>query len=387
MFISFLVSLLILSCVVFCVYGIFYLKSLAFCYEKIEEICIQIDNNNFVQILLTLLNSIQIAIFNLIYGKVALKLNHYENHKLFSTYENSLILKIFFFKFINTFFSLIFIAFFDSIFPLLKLCKEDTCFNALSNQMMIIFLTFYANNVVEILQPFIFILLNRQKGKKETKSASLNYFLGGIDEEIEKDYMKTDYHPALEIDGTVEDYMEMVIQFGFLNLFGICFPLAFFLAFLNDIAEIQVDKLKLVQFKRRPIPKGAADIGTWLVILDVISFFAIFFNTGILIITANVAGNSKISNLFLFVLLLLIFLGLKYIIRFLIPDFPGNAKTLKERHNFVIEKCNSELEIKKKFSYFTTKGSVKIENVGDFLSEKSNASEVNEKDASRQKSD
>lgn len=368
MIFSFVVSLLILCMVVFCVYGIFYLKSLAFCYNEIDNQCVPIDNNEFVQILLTILNTVQIMIFNKIYAELALKLNKFENHKLLSSYENSLVLKIFFFNFINTFFSLIFVAFFDSVFPLLNLCKGDSCYGALSRQMMIIFLTFYGNNVGEILGPFVSILLNKQAAKKkEIQNTSTKYFLRSIDEEIEKDYMKTNYHPSLEIDGTVADYMEMVIQFGFLNLFGTSFPLAFLLAFLNDIAEIQVDKLKLVQFKRRPVPKGAANIGTWLIILDLISFCAIFFNVGIIIITAEVASGSSISNLFLFIVLLLIFLGLKFFIRYLIPDFPSKAKILTERHRYVIEKCNSELQVKKNNDYFPTKGSTVIENVEEYI--------------------
>lgn len=375
MMFSFFVSVAVICIVIFCVYGIFYLKSLAYCYEIIDKVCLPIDNNDIVQILLTLLNTVQIVIFNTIYANLALKLNNFENHKLFSSYENSLVLKIFFFNFVNTFFSLIFVAFFNSVFPLLNLCKiNDNCYDSLTRQMMIIFLTFFANNIVEILQPFILILLNQQavKKKKDIKYSKNSYFLVNIDQEIEKDYMKSDYHPSLEIDGTVVDYMEMVMQFGFLNLFGMSFPLAFTLAFLNDIAEIQVDKMKLAQFKRRPIPKGAANIGTWLIILDLISFFAIFFNTGLIIITAQVASNSNISTLFLFVILLLIFLALKYFIRFLIPDIPQKANILTQRHKYVIEKCNKDLEIKKNVNYMPYHGSNKIENVGILRGESEN---------------
>jgi len=77
------------------------------------------------------------------------------------------------------------------------------------------------------------------------------------------------------------DYMELVIQFSFLTLFGISFPSCYIIAFLNNIAEIQVDKLKLVRFTMRPMPQGSSNIGTWLLILDSITFCAIFSNAGI----------------------------------------------------------------------------------------------------------
>ena len=330
----------------------------------IDGICVEVENNDIVQVLLTQLNTVQIVLFNKFYGFVALKLNNYENHKLFSSYENSLVLKIFFFNFVNTFFSLVFVAFFNQVFPLLNLCKiNNNCYDSLTRQMMIIFLTFFASNVGEILVPFITILVNVWKAKKSDSSYnSSKYSLLNVDQVIEQDYRKSDYHPSMEIDGTVDDYMEMIMQFGFLNLFGMSFPLAFTLAFLNDIAEIQVDKMKLVRFKRRPVPKGAANIGTWLVILDLISFLAIFSNTGIIILTAGVAGNSSISTLFLFMVLLLIFLGLKYVIRFLIPDVPQKANILNQRHNYIIEKCSRETT-NKNVNYIPCNGNTLVEGV------------------------
>ena len=42
---------------------------------------------------------------------------------------------------------------------------------------------------------------------------------------------------------------------------------------------------------------------------------------------------------------------------------PEKANILSERHKFVIEKCNKELEIKKNINYITCKGSTRIENV------------------------
>lgn len=155
--------------------------------------------------------------------------------------------------------------------------------------------------------------------------------------------MKGDYHPCLEKDGTIDDYMELVIQFGFLNLFGVCFPLAFLLAFINDVVEIQVDKSKLIKFLRRPMPKGAADIGTWLIILDFISFLAIFSNAAIIIFTSNSTDGLALGFL-VFVFLLVVFLILKYFIRYLIPDVPGKADTLMKRHNYIIQKYNKALE-------------------------------------------
>lgn len=55
---------------------------------------------------------------------------------------------------------------------------------------------------------------------------------------------------------------EHVIQFGYVTLFVVAFPLAPLLAFANNYVELRVDAFKLVHNCCRPDPEGAQDIGT-----------------------------------------------------------------------------------------------------------------------------
>lgn len=70
--------------------------------------------------------------------------------------------------------------------------------------------------------------------------------------------------------------MELIVQFAFLNLFSLAFPLCYLLAFANNILEIQVDKYKLVKITRRPIPVFFLLILTYLKIK--LKFLYIKFN-------------------------------------------------------------------------------------------------------------
>jgi hypothetical protein len=54
------------------------------------------------------------------------------------------------------------------------------------------------------------------------------------------------------------------IQFGYVTLFVIAFPLAPLLAFLNNLIGIRVDSYKLLFMTQRALPKAAADIGKLL---------------------------------------------------------------------------------------------------------------------------
>lgn len=53
-----------------------------------------------------------------------------------------------------------------------------------------------------------------------------------------------------------------MIQFGYVTLFVVAFPLAPMLAFVSNYVELRVDCFKLYKNCTRPDPAGAEDIGT-----------------------------------------------------------------------------------------------------------------------------
>ena len=65
-----------------------------------------------------------------------------------------------------------------------------------------------------------------------------------------------------------EEYLEMVIQFGFCTIFVAAFPLAPLMALLNNIVEIRLDAFKFIRLKRRVPVQMTKDIGAWAKILD-----------------------------------------------------------------------------------------------------------------------
>ena len=131
------------------------------------------------------------------------------------------------------------------------------------------------------------------------------------------------YQTNPEIDGTVADYMELFIQYSFLNLFGLAFPLSFFLAFLSNIMEIHVDKIKLIYFSQRPLPSGASDIGNWFIIMELVNFLGIAQNAGLVAWTSGAFEKDRIK---VFIGLLLTLLAIKYLTTFFLPSVPRKAK-------------------------------------------------------------
>ena len=70
---------------------------------------------------------------------------------------------------------------------------------------------------------------------------------------------------VFQYEDTLDDYLEMFIQFGYVTLFSSAFPLAALCALLNNVVEIRSDAFKLCMTYQRPFGKTVENIGTWQV--------------------------------------------------------------------------------------------------------------------------
>ena len=70
--------------------------------------------------------------------------------------------------------------------------------------------------------------------------------------------------------GTMADYGEIIIQYGFLVLFGLAFPLAAVINLVNNVLEFRTDTFKILALGRRPRVEIGTSIGRWLDIVQVL---------------------------------------------------------------------------------------------------------------------
>lgn len=85
----------------------------------------------------------------------------------------------------------------------------------------------------------------------------------------------------------LDEYLEMVIQYGFVTLFVAAFPLAPLFAFVNNLTEIRVDANKYIFSLRRPLAQRAQDIGAWLNILESITYISVLTNGLVIALTSD----------------------------------------------------------------------------------------------------
>ena len=67
----------------------------------------------------------------------------------------------------------------------------------------------------------------------------------------------------------------LVLQYGFVTMFVAAFPLAPFVALLNNMVEIRLDAVNFIHNFRRPAAERAEDIGAWYGILASLTMVSI----------------------------------------------------------------------------------------------------------------
>ncbi|XP_057304531.1 anoctamin-7-like isoform X4 [Hydractinia symbiolongicarpus] len=230
-------------------------------------------------------NLICIMILSRVYEKVALALTHWEMHRTQTEYEDNLTFKVFVFQFVNFYASIFYIAFFKGkmigypghytqLFGLrMEECGPGGCLIELAQQLVIIMVgKQIIGNVQEVMIPIIKQKLKKRKRGKKTVQTKPRW---------EDDY------ELVEDEGLFAEYLEMVIQFGFITIFVAAFPLAPFFALANNIFEIRIDSNKLLCETRRPIADRAQDLGIWFNILDAVAKIAVISNAFLIAFTSN----------------------------------------------------------------------------------------------------
>eukprot|EP00475_Leptophrys_vorax_P000256 TRINITY_DN10151_c0_g1_i2.p1 TRINITY_DN10151_c0_g1~~TRINITY_DN10151_c0_g1_i2.p1 ORF type:complete len:317 (+),score=95.90 TRINITY_DN10151_c0_g1_i2:1685-2635(+) len=268
-------------------------------------------------------------IFNAIYSRVAVFLNEYENHRTDTEYFDSLISKTFIFKFINSYNTLFYMAFVRYYEDSDLGCDSGTeCLEDLAQQLGIIFgLMIFVNNFSELGVPLLKKCF-RGRGEKAQTAETLR-------SPPERQFELETY------ENTVDDFDELAIQFGYVTLFVLAFPLTPLLALLNNFLEIQIDANKLLVISRRPEPRGAQDIGTWYSIFDLIALISIITNIAVAVMYMDDVDEWTDGSDFYKLLIAFcaehIILVIRMTIDYVVPDVPLEVEMHIARQEYVVE--------------------------------------------------
>lgn len=240
------------------------------------------------------INLIVITIMNYLYDYLAVFLTDLEYRRTQTEYDNSLSLKIYLFQFINYYSSLFYIAFIKGKWPgtpakynrffglRQEECAPGGCLMELFIQLAVIMIGKQAiNTLIEMGTPWIMKKYRKFRYGKGNNSNE-EHRLKAMNQWT-KDYKLTAWNTM----SLFQEYLEMVLQFGFCTLFVISFPLAPLFALINNIFELRFDARKFLVYYRRPVPRRQSDIGIWLSVMFILGKISVITTAFIIAFSTN----------------------------------------------------------------------------------------------------
>ena len=192
------------------------------------------------------LHIICIFTFNKVYGIVAEKLTSWENHETQLNFRNSLVLKRFLFEAFDCYMSLFYLAFYERDVDRLRM------------ELVAVFqIDTIRRLLLECIVPMVSQrwILRRQQRHKEVPSSTVNSVIPTLDQILD-DLDKDSYEQF-------DDYMEIVIELGYVTLFASAYPLASLVSIAANWVEIRSDCYKVAHLCQRPIPYRTSGLGMW----------------------------------------------------------------------------------------------------------------------------
>uniref|UniRef100_A0A4W6EUW4 Anoctamin n=1 Tax=Lates calcarifer TaxID=8187 RepID=A0A4W6EUW4_LATCA len=261
----------------------------------------------------SIIYAVVIEIMNLIYRYAAEFLTEWENHRLESSYQNHLVLKVLVFNFFNCFASLFYIAF---VMQDMVLLRQSLATLLITSQIL--------NQFMEAFLPY---WLQRRRNKKMIHKVRKRRTLE--DKELplaEQVRLEAEMSTYL---GTFDDYLELFLLFGYVSLFSCVYPLAAVLVVLNNVTEVYSDAFKMCHVFKRPFSDPAANIGVWQLAFEAMSVIAVVTNFALIGMSPQVKAYFPESETQLILWTVAIEHGLlafKFILTFLIPDVPKHIQ-------------------------------------------------------------
>ncbi|CAK4703945.1 unnamed protein product [Aphanomyces euteiches] len=203
----------------------------------------------------TVLHASCILFLNMQYRTVAVQLTDWENHQTIEEFEDALVLKRFLFEAFDCYIALFYLAF----------CQLDVVLLQ-TELIQLYYVDTFRRVGIETLLPLVLRFMDQRMDTKPAEgltasTAQLVDELSGFEE-----------YEAFD------DYMEKVIEFGYIVLFASCFPLASLLSLVSNLVELKADQFKLLFVSRRPHVHRVGSIGIWESILTGLVWLSVLTN-------------------------------------------------------------------------------------------------------------
>lgn len=199
------------------------------------------------------------------------------------------------------------------------------------------------NLVLEVLVPYVKrVVFKTVQDVRTDLTSSKKHESRYKDPEEEKEFLaRVRSEAALDEYDVTIDYREMIVQFGYLSLFSVVWPLTGCSFLANNWIEARSDALKIAVGSRRPIPWRADSIGPWISSLAFLSWLGSVTSSALVYLFHNgrAGPDGSPSGITAWALLLSVLLGehiylvVQRVVRHVVGkmDRPGLQKERAER--------------------------------------------------------
>ncbi|MCJ1449914.1 hypothetical protein MMC28_000242 [Mycoblastus sanguinarius] len=345
----------------------------------IEIFLTEVYNGPFKSVLVylpTLLLTALVPTITTILTEIATRLNDYENWETTDAYQSAMTQKIFILNFITSYLpvfltAFIYVPFGSLIVPYLDIFrltarpfaesekqletpKVGFAINPSRLRKQVIYFTVTAqivNFAMETIVPYIkrrgFHKYQEIKTERAVKKGGAYLNAAANDPPVEADFLaRVRSEAELDVYDVETDLREMVVQFGYLALFSVVWPLTAVSFLVNNWIELRSDAVKICVEMQRPIPYRADSIGPWLDSLGFLTWAGSISTAALVYLFSNdgLGPDGTPSDIKGWALLLTIFfsehiyLVVRLVVRLAISkiDSPGMQKERTER--FMVRK-------------------------------------------------
>lgn len=214
------------------------------------------QDNPLLPLVPVILHAITIQLLNAAFKGVAHALTRMENHRTQQTYDSSMLFKRFAFEASDCYLALFYIAFELRDVPKLR-AELVALFTADTVRRVLL------ETIVPMALSWRSVLATSASRRTEVRDTSEEALRAELELEPYEDF---------------DDYLEMVIQLGYVVLFASAFPLAPAICVVCNAVELIADSVKLAYVHRRPRPVRASSIGGWTACCYVLAIASIYTN-------------------------------------------------------------------------------------------------------------
>lgn len=287
-------------------------------------------------------NGVVIVILSIVYRVIAKYLTEIENHRTDTDLENSLIMKIFVFDFVNAFGSLFYQAFIKYNVKWTSLAwlsngaclaytgtaKFECALAELSTMLVTVFIVricFF--QVLDFLIPFLYTRIG-------TRASRMLQVLSRSGRHFEDSQVQSKMAPFA---GTLDEYSGMVMQFGYVTLLAAACPLGPVIALLSFVIETRTDAYKMLFLNQRAPAVRAKHIGTYQAILQFMAFISIISNAALVALSDGPSASDLAWRLSLIIIGENLIIAVKFIIGKLVSARPESVQKTLARRSFIRE--------------------------------------------------